>query len=334
MEFEQEPDYNYLKHLFSLILTKENQKNDLKFVWINKKERNFILKNDENNKSKKRDIHKRLYNSIKVSLEKKKSGRSCNTLESYNLKSDLSIDKYNDIQKKVNEKRNYTLIDLENRNNNIKSGKNININLNNKNLIELSKLPIKKSSYNTNNNFENKFKFYTNDSHADNSSLINQESNKNININSIAFNYYSHVPKVKVKKYSIKKFRDNIWIRNINLKRKINIIDHNYSNIESNISNKSQNQNSIISDYSYNYKNDYYNKIGNQIKKKNNMNYTSTSIINYRLKDRNLLIQNKKNKIKKINNTNPVEETERTFTSRYSKDIHYKPKYSNLSSLD
>ena len=331
LEFEQEPDYNYLKNLFSLILTKENQKNDLKFVWISKKEKNLVIKNDENNKSKKRDTHKRLYNSIKDSLDKKKSGRSCNTLESYNLKSDLSIDKYKSIQKKENEKRNYTLIDLGNRNNNIKSGINININLINKNLIELSKLPIKKTSYNTNNNIENKFKLYPNDSHADNSSLINQESNKNININSIAFNYYSHAPNVKVKKNCVIKVRDNVGIRNINPKRKINIIDHNYS---SNISNKSQKKNSIISNCSYNYKNDYYNKIGNQIEKKNNMNYTSTSIINYRLKDKNLVIQNNKNKIEKINNTNPVEDMERTITSKYTKDIHYKPKYNNLSNLD
>ena len=100
LEFEQEPDYNYLKNLFSLILTKENQKNDLKFVWISKKEKNLVIKNDENNKSKKRDTHKRLYNSIKDSLDKKKSGRSYNTLESYDLKSDLSIDKYKSIQKK------------------------------------------------------------------------------------------------------------------------------------------------------------------------------------------------------------------------------------------
>ena len=28
LEFEQEPNYNYLRNLFTLILTKENQKND------------------------------------------------------------------------------------------------------------------------------------------------------------------------------------------------------------------------------------------------------------------------------------------------------------------
>ena len=40
LEFEQEPNYNYLRNLFILILIKENQKNDLNFFWINKKKQN------------------------------------------------------------------------------------------------------------------------------------------------------------------------------------------------------------------------------------------------------------------------------------------------------
>ena len=45
LEFEQEPNYNYLRNLFTLILIKENQKNDLNFFWINKKKSESITKN-------------------------------------------------------------------------------------------------------------------------------------------------------------------------------------------------------------------------------------------------------------------------------------------------
>ena len=325
LEFEQDPDYNYLKNLFSLILIKEKQKNDLKFVWISKNEKNLVIKNDENNRSKKRDTHKRLYNSIKKSLEKKKS----NTFESFDLKARLSIDKYNDIQMKSFKKANYTLIDLRNLNNNIKQD----ININSRNIIEVEKLPIKKS-YNTNNNFENKSKIYINDSQGDKSSFINPELNKNMN--KILFSYNSHNPNVKINKNSVIRVYDDIGIGNIIKipKRKINLINHNYYHTESTTDNKSQKTNSIISNNNYNYENDYYNKIGNQIKK-NNMNYKiNPSIVNYRFRDRNLEIQKYKNRIEKINNINPLKDKKRTINNKYTKDIHYKCKYNNSSSID
>jgi len=332
LEFEQEPDYNYLKSLFSLILIKENQKNDLKFVWISKKEKNLVIKYDENNKSKRRNTHKRLYNSIKNSLDKKKSGASCDTLESYDLKSCLSINKNNDIQNKTNEKINYTLNNLINQNNNIKSEINININLNNKNLIKVAKLPLK-TSYNTNNNFDNKLKIYINESQTDNSSPINPESNRNRNINTISFNYNSHIPNAKVKKNSVIRIYDNIGIRNVIKDPQRKIMVYNYSNAICNFNNKSQKTNNIISYYNNSYKNDYQNKIDNQIKKNNN-NYKTNSVINYRLKDKKLGSQNNKNRIEKINIINPLKDKERNITSKYIKDIHYKRKYFNLSSLD
>ena len=64
------------------------------------------------------------------------------------------------------------------------------------------------------------------------------------------------------------------------------------------------------------------------------MNYKTNSVINYRLKDRNLGSQNNKNRIEKINNINPLKDMERTITSKYTNDINYKPKYNNLSFLD
>ena len=41
--FEQDPDYNYLRSLFYLILCQINQKNDLKFVWISIKNIKVII---------------------------------------------------------------------------------------------------------------------------------------------------------------------------------------------------------------------------------------------------------------------------------------------------
>ena len=333
LEFEQEPDYNYLKNLFALILIKENQKNDLKFFWINKKDKNLVIKNDENNKSKRRDIHKRLYNSIKKSLEKKRSGISSNTLESYDSKSRSSIDKYNDIQNKTNEKIKYALIDLRNQNNNIKPKININIDLNNKNLIEVGKFSIPKSN-NTNNNSENKFKIHINDSQTDNSSLINPKLNRNIN--TISSYKSSRIPNVKVKKNTIIRVRDNnanIGKRNIIKipKTKININAHNYNNVENKIGNKNQKINSIIPYNNYNYKNDYFSKTENIIKKNNN--YKTNSVINYGLKD-NLGIQNNKNRNEKINNINHLRDIKITINNKYTNDILYERKYNNLASLD
>ena len=323
LEFEQDPDYNYLKNVFALILSKQNQKNDLKFFWISKKEKNLVIKTDENNNSKRRDTHKRLYNSIKKSLEKKKS----NTLESFDLKKGLSISKHNDIQNKSIKKANYTLIDLSNLSNNNKQE----ININNKNIIGEAKLSIK-NSFNSNNNFEKKSKIYINDSQRDNSSLINPHLNRNIN--RIVFSYNSQIPNIKIKKNSVIGVCDNIGIENIIKipKRKINLFDHHYSHTESTIDNKSQKTTSIISNN--NYKNDYYNKIDNQIKK-NNTNYKiNPSIVNYRFKDKNLEIQKYQNRFEKINNINPLKDMKRTINNKYIQDIHYKYKYNNSSSLD
>ena len=68
LEFEQEPNYDYLRNLFILILIKVNQKNDLNFFWINKRAAKSATKNYNNNYNLKRDTHKRLYNSVKKSL--------------------------------------------------------------------------------------------------------------------------------------------------------------------------------------------------------------------------------------------------------------------------
>ena len=123
LEFEQEPNYNYLRNLFTLILIKDNQKNDLNFFWINKKKAESITKNYQNNLNMRRDIYKRLYNSVKNSLEKKSKEKINNTLKSDYSKANDSLDKINDIQnnKKGIQKKNFIYINLDKKNLNSKT---------------------------------------------------------------------------------------------------------------------------------------------------------------------------------------------------------------------
>ena len=153
--------------------------------------------------------------------------------------------------------------------------------MNNKNLIKVAKLP-KPKLKNTNNNLESKFKIYINDNQTDNSSLINSELNINRN-NTISSYNDSYIPNVKLKKNSIIRFGDNITnigIRNIIKvpKTKININAHNYSNVENKTGNKNQKTNSIIPYNNSSYKNDYFSKTDNIIKKNNN--YKANSVCN------------------------------------------------------
>jgi hypothetical protein len=78
LEFEQDPDYDYLRSLFTSILMKNNQKNDYNFFWLiksndlkSKKEKNEEKINSF--KRRKSSPHIRLYNQIKASLEKEKT---------------------------------------------------------------------------------------------------------------------------------------------------------------------------------------------------------------------------------------------------------------------
>ena len=74
LEFEEEPNYDYLKSLFANVLLKNQQKNDLNFFWIvknGKKEKE--ASNIQENKTKEIKRHNsknRLYNKIKLSLER------------------------------------------------------------------------------------------------------------------------------------------------------------------------------------------------------------------------------------------------------------------------
>ena len=96
LEFEQKPDYNYLKNLLLNILNFSQEKNDLKFCWINNDKSDLYSYNIENSKfkriiKKKNTPRQNLYNSLinkKIELGK--------TSESYN-----NIRKNNQLENKV-----------------------------------------------------------------------------------------------------------------------------------------------------------------------------------------------------------------------------------------
>ena len=80
LDFEEDPDYDYLRSLFSSILTKHQEKKDLNFFWIVK--RNNIKKNEVKKSESHTKIHKRkdnsinrLFKKIKSSLEKSENQR-------------------------------------------------------------------------------------------------------------------------------------------------------------------------------------------------------------------------------------------------------------------
>ena len=104
LEFEEDPDYNYLKGLFISILTKNEQKNDLLFSWVinkRKKEKDNSNDNKSYNLKRKMSVQKRLYNQIKKSLEKSKSmnkitdNRLINNKEDNNILNNIYINNNN-----------------------------------------------------------------------------------------------------------------------------------------------------------------------------------------------------------------------------------------------
>jgi len=127
LEFEEDPNYDYLRKLFWSILFKNHEKNDLNFFWrINRKNCKKEVVNSESLSitSKRREGSKnRLYNQIKRSLEKKGSQKKQNSLQldhvfSLNIKYREQNMNYTNY-KKNKEVENYMFIDDNEQTNNI-----------------------------------------------------------------------------------------------------------------------------------------------------------------------------------------------------------------------
>jgi len=121
LDFEENPDYNYLRSLFSSILDRNQEKNDLYFFWL---KRNNSVKKEEkernsgslNNINRRKDSSKnRLFKQIKSSLEKNDNQRR--TIQQNNL----FFEHVNNIHFKPIYQRNYSNIDIIRNYDNIKN---------------------------------------------------------------------------------------------------------------------------------------------------------------------------------------------------------------------
>ena len=121
LEFEQNPNYDYLRNLFNFILYKNNQKNDFNFFWISNKINIKIEREQKSADSKlnyykrKETSQKRLYRQIKQSLEKAKSHDLANRFKFLRLN---NYDDKNYSDKKLNNKKNseykYNIMNIKN----------------------------------------------------------------------------------------------------------------------------------------------------------------------------------------------------------------------------
>ena len=166
LNFEEEPNYKYMQKLFYLILLKIKEENDDNFSWINS---NLVIHNSyhshKNIFRKKHSMHKRLFEKISNSLEKKLYKKeNKNYLISNNnnsIKDNITLISLNiDNLDKIKKSNSYASVTVTNgkegiikqsmNNLNIKnfnnlSNKGMNINMNNKKDLNRNKLIIKRN---------------------------------------------------------------------------------------------------------------------------------------------------------------------------------------------
>ena len=221
LEFEQDPDYKYIKGLFYTVLMKNQLKDDSLFIWVKNKKKED-RKVDLN--KRKTTCQKILYNKIKNNLEE----------ESTTIKS---------ILKKSNIKKNKKINSFTEE----KQNNSFNINLNKKNLDEIHK---KNYSNNIDKNIIFNINTINNNNPNNCNSFINSIFNRNNNIplNEINKNdklYEEYKTDFKDNKNSFLKFMESELLSNfqdINLDLNDNKNNNdNYSINKININNESNN---------------------------------------------------------------------------------------------
>ena len=207
LEFEEEPDYNYMRNLFLDVLSKYHYNNDLMFSWLlNKKlkegidtksldNKSYNQKNSANKNGRQKSKQK-LYNKIKNSLEigRAKSQDNIKILNIENFKENKDDNLITNIiplikkgksispQKEVNYFKNMNLIYHRKKIQKIIKKENKN------NIIILDK-----NEYKTENNYNNN---------------INNKATKKININTFKNNFDDSKLILQHKKYNSKKIID------------------------------------------------------------------------------------------------------------------------------
>ena len=239
-------------------------------------------KNYENNSIKKRETHKRLYNSVKKYLEKKIKESNNSILKIDNSKSNNSLNKVNNIPKKKNEAQ-------------IQKLNLINGHSEKKRLIN-SKVQISIKNYKTDKNIisEKNLAYPIVYTQKYNTCLKNQKLNNFIKRSVLNYNSKNHLEKPKIKK--MLKISDGIGlynafnISNQNINNTMN--DKNYINFEDSIYYKNQSRNII-----FNHNCEFY-KISNQTPS-NNSYYNLIPDIHYRLKFKNISTPDNKSRFGK-----------------------------------
>ena len=224
LKFEEEPNYNYMQKLFYSILTKIREENDDKFSWIK-----FNFNNSQNYSQSHKNIfkqktsfHKRLYEKISNSLEKKLFYKKNNKIISLNnsIKDNITLISLNiDFNDKVNNdikkscsytgitdlrvtkliNRNTSQNLLNNINNNFLNNKNNKSNKNNRMVIKKIPTTIKISKINNCLNSDNIGNANDNELNQLNSS--NNESIKNLLLKHNKISYTSPCILTEIKKF-------------------------------------------------------------------------------------------------------------------------------------
>ena len=328
LKFEDEPNYNYMKNCFYSILRKINARNDNKFSWLNifNSYSNIkLLNSHDTNFRKKYSSHKRLYEKISLSLEKKlMMQKSEQNLLKVQIPSSSNITKDNITLKSLNIeinnrdiKKSYSYVANAINKMNLKkrtsSLMNVKTFINKGNNMKFCKRNI----YN-NNIKKNKTQFYNSnlnkklllgEDRNNFSDMINYKSNSNESLNNIflgnkkiKYRSPNFVLKLKKKENSMNNVKitfykkenfDKIFDRNKKLK---NYFPHNYVTVNNFQRNKKLN---ILNISNYSNTNTNNNKIINFNNYLNNNRIIKTS--NNSMKKINLGLNNKINNYNYLN---------------------------------
>ena len=191
LEFEEEPNYNYIKNLFIAILKRNEQLIDERFIgfiqfsWLKKKKTQKGSNNKQkstsyskysDSKKRKESIHKRLYKQIKDSIDRARSQelpklRNSNMFK-FNVNNiSIILNNINTKDKKKTETNNTNNYGI------IKTKNEINENNNNKfNKININKRNEKKASF-------NKLKKINNNTYVKKMNIYNKKFTNNLPVN-------------------------------------------------------------------------------------------------------------------------------------------------------
>ena len=270
LKFEEQPNYNYLKGLFTSFLSRNFEKLDYLFFWIKILKRDNIEKIRNNFLKRSNSTKKRLYNNIKKSLDKAKS-------QEQNVKFNFHLNLKNINKKNIS-----------------KDHKINNYYINGKNSFEINNYNIKKINTQYNNHK------LTDINEFNSKDIINKyiENSKN----SIVYNNNNSVNFFKEKNNNnniifIKKI--NINNRKIDLSNINNINDINKINKNYNINNQLSTNDRINLTYNYLSKNEKINLKNNN--KLIHLSYINKLNSNENKKDTIYKTFNEREKLKKIN---------------------------------